>query len=136
MTEYPLALTYYARPFFGHYTPVIVTLVQSLAFIAYVLLFRFMVASTMELEALIGKAATESLYLADIPIKAAADMMGVDESHLRKQLKHDEGRELSVYRLSRLPIKFWFMFLPKLSALLIERNLTQIAEDLSFRKSA
>lgn len=135
-----IAAVFLVRPVFGQwfgpYATWAIAGVEGLTLLAYLFCLRLSVSDTTELERLIGLAVVDALERCGLPMKAAAAVMAVDESHLRQALKHEAGRHLSIYRLARLPLNFWLHFMPTLSALVVKQHMTHLIEDLGFRKSA
>jgi hypothetical protein len=94
-------------------------------------------ASADELRQLAREAVCEALDRAHIPIKAAAALMGRDESQLRKQLRGEPGCHLSFFdMLVCWPCSFWFFFAPSLMWLIGKKRVIEFAEDCGLRRSA
>lgn len=140
MSNSAIASVFLVRPLFGQwfgpFGSAAFVAFQMLGLFAYLLCLRLSIADTTELERLIGLAVIDALERSQLPMKAAAAVMATDEENLRKSLKCEPGRHLSIYRLARLPLSFWVAFLPSLSALVVRQHITHLIEDLKFRKSA
>ena len=94
------------------------------------------VASSDNLEKVLGLAVLDALESIRLTVKEAAPIMRLDESNLRSMLRGDGKYHLGVVHLARLPFSFWLCFGPMLFALMARQNLTALAEDIGLRKSA
>lgn len=101
----------------------------------FALLQRATASSTDALEQALGDAVREALHLAKLTEKNAADVMRMDESHLRKALRGEPSHHISLTRLVRLPFTFWLYFSPSLIYLVAKQNVHDIAEDMGLTKS-
>lgn len=97
---------------------------------------RMSAQSSDDLEVTLGAAVSLSFAHARLTTKEAAALMRIDESQLRHCLRGDKGYHLSLNRLLRLPFGFWLHFGPALIYLVAKKNMTEIAEDLGFKRPA
>lgn len=101
--------------------------------IAYAVLQRATASTTDALEHALGEAVREALHLARLTEKNAADVMRMDESHLRKALRGEPSHHISLTRLVRLPLAFWMFFGPTLIYLVARQHAQDIAHDFGVR---
>lgn len=94
------------------------------------------VASSDDLERVLGMAVLDGLDAIHLSVKEAAPIMRVDEANLRSMLRGESRYHLGLIHIARLPFKFWYWFGPVLFALLLKRSLAALVEDSSLRKSA
>ncbi len=78
----------------------------------------------------VGAEVLKALHRADLPVKSAAAIMGMDESNLRKGLRGEKGHHLSLNRLENLPFSFWVNFFPALAHRIARKHLVEIADEL------
>jgi hypothetical protein len=129
---YVTALVFhYVKPFSGHGLALQVVIV-----VGWMLCMRFTVASTEELERMLGVAVLDALAFVRLTTKEAAALMRWDESNLRKALRGEPAHHISLNRLARLPVDFWMAFIPVLGYLVLRQNCRNIASDLGLRRSA
>jgi hypothetical protein len=100
---------------------------QIILTLLWTLCYRASAMDLAELETLLAVAVRESLQRAGIPEKAAAAILGMDYGHFQQALRR-EGRELSVFKLARLPWIFWGYFLPALSAIVVQHHLSEVLD--------
>lgn len=94
-------------------------------------------ASAMNLdhiEAIINDAIVNCLALAQIPVKEAAAIAGMTETHFRKALSGESYRHITLVHLLKLPYKFWLFFGPQIMWLVARKHAIEIAETISFLK--
>lgn len=106
------------------------------SFVIVFFLLHLSAQQTDDLERLLGEAVRDALRFARITEEQAADMMRMNDSHLRKALRGEPSHHISLTRLVRLPYVFWLYFSPTLIYLVARRNTEQIAEDLGVRRPA
>ena len=89
-----------------------------------------------ELRELVQNAILQCLELAQIPIKEAAVLCGMTDTHFRKALKGEAGRHLGLLHLMGLPYRFWLHFGPQLMWMVAKKHAVEIAESFSFARRA
>ena len=89
-----------------------------------------------DLRELVQTAILQCLELAQIPIKEAASLAGMTDTHFRKALSGDGGRHLGLLHLLNLPYRFWLHFGPQLMWMVAKKHAAEIAESFSFARRA
>lgn len=80
----------------------------------------------------IGRALADALDYAKVPVKVAAAICGMDESHFRKALRGEDGRDLpSLNKLARLPLAVWMFFGPCFLSIIVRTHAEELMEDVS-----
>lgn len=117
-------------PFSGHYSAAELSLAQVLILAWWLFFVELRAASGEQLDQWLGEGVRDACYTIRLTDEQAADRMGMDVSQLRKALRGEAKRHISLNRLLRLGLPFWCCFGPLLFAVVVRHHLQQIADDM------
>ncbi len=89
----------------------------------------------VELRETVNHAILDCLERSQIPIKEAAAVAGMTETHFRKALSGEGNRQISIVHLMGLPYRFWLHFSPTLMWMVAKKHAQEIAETFTLRRA-
>jgi len=92
--------------------------------------------NTQDINRLLGRALLDVLNANHLAVKVAADIMGLDESSLRKQLRGEAGHELRIVRIHRLPIDIYTDFWARALYLRGQQTVGEVVDSFGLRREA
>jgi hypothetical protein len=110
----------------------LIWILNVLAFVA----FAGAVISTQDVNRLLGQALLDVLNANHLAVKVAADIMDLDESSLRKQLRGETGHELRIARVHRLPIDIYTDFWARALYLRGQQTIGEVVDSFGLRREA
>jgi hypothetical protein len=109
---------------------------MAVALTVWIVAMKCAAMDVSDLRQLVQTAILQCLELAQIPIKEAASLAGMTDTHFRKALSGDGGRHLGLLHLLNLPYRFWLHFGPQLMWMVAKKHAAEIAESFSFARRA